>query len=182
MAFFLLLLSILSPVSPVVSVINLSKFVPARQTPPLLAPVQTQTVSTTVVRFTYFTSRCSLLMFTLDMAAKTTIFLAQTTFHLCNTYGHASGMMHQASRDTHYTSNVTHPTFHIPHHPHHPPHATRPTSHITHHKSHITPPTPPLPTCDSVLLCSNQSLLLLPAATPWNNTAAAREGDGCCPC
>jgi hypothetical protein len=51
--------------------------------------VQTQTVSTTVVCFTYFTSRCSLLMFTLDMAAETAIFLAPTTFHLCNTYGHA---------------------------------------------------------------------------------------------
>ncbi len=75
---------------PLISVINLSKFIPAPLAPPLLAPVQTQTVSTTVVCFTYFTSPCSLLMFTLHMPAEPAIFLATTTFHLCNTYGHAS--------------------------------------------------------------------------------------------
>ena len=125
---------LLTLLSPLISVINLSKFIPAPLAPPLLAPVQTQTVSTTVVCFTYFTSPCSLLMFTLHMPAEPAIFLATTTFHLCNTYGHASRIMHHASRVTHYTSNVKHPTSHIPHQP---PHATRHMTHVTHHSSHL---------------------------------------------
>ena len=141
---FLLLLTILSPL---VSVINLSKVVPAHQAPPLLAPVQTQTVSTTVVCFTYFTSRCSLIMFTLDMPADAAIFPATTSFHLQNK---ESRILHRASCITRHTSHVQRHTSHIPHRtstttrhtphaPHHTPHVPHHTPHTIHHTSN--PPT-----------------------------------------
>ena len=127
---FFCLLSILlfSPVS----VINLSKVVPAQQAPPLLASVQTQAVSTAVICFAYSTSRCSLIMFALDMTAEATIFFATTCFHLQHT---SLLKCHQLpSRIFHHTSRITHKT----HITHHTPHVPRPTTHVTHHSSNVT--------------------------------------------
>ena len=133
--------------SPPVTVIKLSQFVPAKQAPPLLAPVQTQTVSTTVVCFTYFTSHCSLIMFTLDMPADAAIFPATTSFYLQNK---ESRILHRASCITRHTSHVQRHTSHIPHRtstttrhtphaPHHTPHVPHHTPHTIHHTSN--PPT-----------------------------------------